>query len=64
MKASIIKTRIKKALVAMRAADIQIKGIRPSEGMEPGEFLELCEIRRALCELVERTNKFVKGGEA
>lgn len=64
MKASIAKTRVKKALVAMRAADSQIKGIRPSEGMEPGEFLELCEIRQALCDLVERTNKLVKGGEA
>lgn len=64
MKASIAKTRVKKALVALRAAASHLDTIRPSEAMAPGEFIELWEVREAVRGQVEKLNKLVKGGEA
>ncbi len=64
MKASIAKTRVKKALVELRAAVSQLDTIRPSEAMAPGEFIELCEVRNAVHDQVDKLNKLVKGGKA
>lgn len=63
MKASISKTRAKKALTELRAAVSQLDNIRPSEAMSTEEFVDLCEVRNALYDIKDKLYKIVKGGE-
>ncbi len=62
MKASIARTRAKKALTELRAAMTELGSIRPSESMTTEEFFELCTLRGDVNVLVERLDKLVKGG--
>lgn len=63
MKASISKTRAKKALLELRAAASQLDGVRPSEAMSTEEFVDLCEVRNAVYDIVDKLDKIVEGGE-
>lgn len=63
MKPSIALTRSKKALKELRATMSQLGSIRPSEAMEPEEFIELCMVRSELNVIIGRLDKLVKGGE-
>lgn len=64
MKASISKTKAKKALVELREAMTHLGDIRPSEAMETEEFFELCSIRGELNVLVSQLDKLLKGGQS
>ena len=62
MRASINKTKARNALNELKAAKMHLGDIRPSGGLEPEEFFELCEIKETVSEQVSRLEKLVKGG--
>lgn len=63
MKPSIALTRSKKALKELRATMSQLGSIRPSEAMEPDEYIVLCMVRSELNVLICRLEKLVEGGK-
>lgn len=64
MKASINKTKARHALTELKAASSHLGDIRPGDGLEPGEFFELCDIQQAVKALADRLDKMMKGGES